>query len=159
MLYFAYGSNLYRSQMEERCPESKPFCRALLTDFCPSFTYKSERWGGGVLDIRPAPGDIVWGMVYDISEQDLESLNRFENYRGPGKRNSYNLITVTVFKEGLRNEPIPGVLTYQVAYPDHNYVPPSQEYLRRILIGAQKWELPGEYRKRLEQFKLKDVIG
>jgi gamma-glutamylcyclotransferase len=144
--------------MNERCPENKPLYRALLPDFCPAFTHKSRKWAGGVLDIRPTLGDGVWGMVFDISEHDLQNLNRFEEYYGEGKRNSYNQITVTVLKEGAQDDPISKVLTYQVANPYHAHIPPTKEYLHRILVGAEQWELPSEYRKRLEQFKPKDAI-
>jgi gamma-glutamylcyclotransferase len=152
MLYFAYGSNLCRRQMEERCPQSKALYRGLLPDFCPAFTKRSLTRGGGVLDIRPAPGDGVWGMVFDITEQDLENLNRCEEFYGFGQSNTYNQIMVTVFKEGERGEPIPNVLTYQVADPDHGHIPPTKEYMHLILVGAEQRTLPLEYRRRLEQF-------
>lgn len=153
-VYFAYGSNLCWRQFKERCKDSKFVCRACLLDFCLAFTRYSSTHFGGVADIRHEPGEHVWGVVYEISEDDLKELNRWEGYRGPGKDNAYNQIRVTVLKEGAVEEPISNILTYQVGKPAENHIQPAPDYLQLILEGAEHWHLPLDYRERLRRFIL-----
>jgi len=148
-LYFAYGSNLCWRQMKERCKDSKFVCRARLSDFRLAFTRYSSTRRSGVADIRRDPGEHVWGVIYEVSEEDLDALNRFEGYRGPGKDNAYGQLRVRVAKEGVGEE---WVLTYQVAKPAKDHIQPSRYYLQLIIEGAKRWHLPLEYRQRLERF-------
>ena len=89
MLYFAYGSNMNWLQMQDRCPSARFLCRAVLPDYKLAFTRKSIKRGCGVADVVPAPGQTAWGVVYEISNLDVENLDRSEGYRPGRERNSY----------------------------------------------------------------------
>ena len=70
--YFAYGSNLWRQQICERCPDHQAFGLGSLKDY---------RWfisARGFANIMKSQGDQVLGIVYMISLRDEESLDEFE---------------------------------------------------------------------------------
>jgi len=72
MLYFAYGSNLWRRQMVMRCPGQ----RAIGAGRLPGW-----RWiitARGYASIVRSEPDYVLGTAYDLSESDVLSLDRFE---------------------------------------------------------------------------------
>ena len=72
MLYFAYGSNMNWLQMQNRCPSARFLYRAVLPDYKLAFTRKSVKRGCGVADVVPARGQNAWGVVYEISNLDVE---------------------------------------------------------------------------------------
>jgi hypothetical protein len=71
-LYVAYGSNLHRKKMAERCPQAKPVGNIVLTDCRLVFR--------GVADLEHAPGAQVPVGLWDISEKDELALDRYEGY-------------------------------------------------------------------------------
>ena len=77
MYYFAYGSNLNKKQMMERCPDSKPVFTATLPNYKLVFAGWSRQWRGGVASIKSFRGDRVRGAIYEVSEQCLRQLYRF----------------------------------------------------------------------------------
>ena len=105
MLYFAYASNLNKKQMRERCPDSKPRFTATLPNYKLVFLGWSREWRGGKASIRLFRGEKVLGAIYDVSEQCLRQLDKYEN--------SYDRLKVTVFNEdGEPNYPeVVGSLT------------------------------------------------
>ena len=48
MYYFAYGSNLSKEQMHDRCPDSEYVCVGRLAQHKLEFSKYSGRWSGGV---------------------------------------------------------------------------------------------------------------
>jgi len=72
ILYFAYGANLDLRGMELRCPGHIPIGRAVLHNYRLMFK--------GVADIEPAANHIVHGALYEITQEHLRSLDRFEGY-------------------------------------------------------------------------------
>jgi len=147
MLYFAYGSNLNPEQMAERCPGYRVVGLAVLRDFKLIFPLTSHDWGGGVSSVAPLHGGTVWGMVYDLSEEQLASLDRYEAYKGPGdQHNLYDREGVFVDLTRPDDGSIPRrirALCY-IARPS-NPAPPSRRYLDAVLSGARHHRLPEEY--------------
>ncbi len=81
MLYFAYGSNMHPGQMRKRCPGCTFVAAARLRDHRLAFTRPWAAWdGGGVADIQPAPGSIVEGVVWEITETHRHALDEYEEY-------------------------------------------------------------------------------
>jgi gamma-glutamylcyclotransferase len=76
--YFAYGSNLSIAQMTQRCPDSIFVGIAQLHD------YKwiiNERGHANVVkqgNSKPS-GHVVWGLVFNISEDDVALLDKYES--------------------------------------------------------------------------------
>ncbi|KAJ6463847.1 hypothetical protein C8R47DRAFT_1326893 [Mycena vitilis] len=76
-LYFGYGSNLWKKQMDTRCPENQFLGTARLPDW---------RWiinGRGYANIVPGyVDDEVWAFVYELSPADEELLDGYEGMVG-----------------------------------------------------------------------------
>jgi cation transport regulator ChaC len=151
MLYFAYGSNLDPDQMAERCPGHRVVGRAALHDHRLFFPLFSNRWNGGVASIQLHHGGTVWGILYDLTDDDVKSLDGYEGFRGAGdQHNLYDRVTLTVDIDRPDDGSIPRRVrceTY-VARPS-NPSPPSRRYLDAILKGARHHRLPEEYAQAL----------
>jgi len=130
--YFAYGSNLNKKQMRERCPDSKPMFIATLHNYKLVFVGWSRQWRGGVASIKPFGGERVRGAIYEISEQCLQRLDGYEGYPG-----NYNRFKVTVFDED--SEPIEAITYIKAGQIEET--PPSKEYLSVIQQGYRDWRL------------------
>ena len=95
MLYFAYGSNLDPDQMKSRCPGHQVVGMAVMHDHQMVFPLTSHDWGGGVAGVQMHHGAELWGMVFELTDDDLAALDRYEGYRGPGdQHNLYDRETV-----------------------------------------------------------------
>ncbi|MGZ6067061.1 MAG: gamma-glutamylcyclotransferase family protein [Polyangiales bacterium] len=80
-LYFAYGSNLDRTQMRERCADARFVCRAMVSGYRLAFAGASKRWeGAAVATLVPSRKGCVSGVLYSLSEQAFERLDRFEGH-------------------------------------------------------------------------------
>ena len=125
-LYFAYGSNLDPEQMQWRCPDAIALGPALLENW-------AWRIGGrGYATVSPSPGHHVWGAIWNVSDADLASLDRYEGVAGGHYRREF----VTVMAQ---NQPVE-LLLYIENYEDHGS--PRPDYLERIIAGARWFDLP-----------------
>ncbi|KAJ7444857.1 Butirosin biosynthesis, BtrG-like protein [Mycena latifolia] len=71
-LYFGYGSNLWRQQMNMRCPENKFLGIARLADW---------RWiinTRGYANVIPSEGDEVYAFLYELTSSDEATLDGYE---------------------------------------------------------------------------------
>jgi gamma-glutamylcyclotransferase (GGCT)/AIG2-like uncharacterized protein YtfP len=130
ILYFAYGSNLNKKQMQERAPESKARLSAVLPNYKLVFTGWSRRWKGGTATIRASIGDKVNGGVYEITERDLRRLDSYEGYPY-----EYDHKDVTVFTEDGQALK---AFTYIKKAPAEE-TRPSPEYVEVIKQGYRDW--------------------
>lgn len=143
--YFAYGSNMQSRQMRKRCVSVEFLSVAKLPGYKLAFTRYSNGWGGGVADIVESNGSEVYGVIYRLSEKDLEHLDRYEGYT-PGQTadsNSYNRSEIDVqpmdaLKASVR------AWTY-FATKQTEVHPPSARYLQQIIEGAISSGLPEIY--------------
>ena len=130
MYYFAYGSNLSKKAMKERAPDSKPITPATLPNYKLIFVGWSRIWKGGVASIRRVQGSKVPGAVYEISDKDLNRLDKYEGFP-----TDYNRIKVIVFDEdGTSMEAVTYIKTGQ---SEENQ--PSKEYASVIYQGYKEW--------------------
>jgi len=127
VLYFAYASNLNKKQMRERCPDSKPRFTATLSNYKLVFLGWSREWRGGKASIRIFRGEKVLGAIYDVSEQCLRQLDKYES--------SYDRLKVTVFTE--TGGAIPAVTYIKTGQVEETK--PSPEYLAIIQQGYRDW--------------------
>ena len=130
--YFAYGSNLNRKQMLERCPDSKPMFVATIPNYKLIFAGWSRQWRGAVVSIKPFRGERVLGAIYDISERDLRGLDKHEGYP-----NDYNRLKVTVFDED--SNPVEAITYIKISQSEETQ--PSKEYLSIIQQGYRDWRI------------------
>ena len=80
VLYFAYGSNLNLRQMQSRCPGARTVGRAVLPNHALAFGGFSHAWGGAVASVLRSKGSQVQGLLYELDDVDLKSLDRFEGH-------------------------------------------------------------------------------
>ncbi len=132
MYYFAYGANLNRKQMLERCPDSKPVFIATLRNYKLVFVGWSRQWRGGVASIQPFRGEMVLGAIYEVSDRDLRRLDSYEGLPG-----SSNRLNITVFDED--GEPIEAITYIKAVQSEETQ--PSREYLAVIQQGYKDWGL------------------
>jgi len=137
-LYFAYGSNLDPEQMKERCPDSKFVTLACFPNHRLVFNKPSKKWEAKVADIVFRPGEVVWGVVYRVSDTDIESLDRFEVTH---LANGYVRQKVVVCTEDSLEL---SAWTYFVKIKEDEGRP-SKRYLSTILKGARHYCLPADY--------------
>ncbi|MCA3573852.1 MAG: gamma-glutamylcyclotransferase [Aestuariivirga sp.] len=142
MLYFAYGSNMWRQQMAERCPGHELIGTAVLKDHTLCFPRFSKIRKCGVAGIRPQPGAEVWGVVYRLTAQDFAALDRREGYDPlqPPHVNRYDRRSVRVLRDGESLD----CLTYFAREEPGRHVP-NAAYMQAILTGAEENGLPREY--------------
>ena len=57
---------------------------AVLHDHKLIFPIFSTLWGGGVASLQLSHGNDVWGMLYELNDDDLRSLDGHEGFHGPG---------------------------------------------------------------------------
>ncbi len=129
MYYFAYASNLNQEQMGERCPDSKPLFRATLPNYKLVFLGWSREWRGGKASIRLFRGEKILGAIYEVSEQCLRQLDKFES--------SYDRLKVTVFNED--SEPVEAITYIKAGQSEETK--PSAEYLSVIQQGYRDWRI------------------
>ena len=130
MYYFAYASNLNRKQMQERCPDSQTKFPATLHHYQLVFVGWSRKWRGATATIRPIRRGKVPGAVYEVSEECLRQLDKYEG-------SDYRRLNVIVNNED--GEPIEAV-TY-IRSGQAEPAKPSAEYLAVIQQGYKDWRL------------------
>lgn len=146
-LYFGYGSNLWIDQMNRRCPESTLVGIGHLKDW---------KWiinGRGYANIVPSLGDIVYGLMYELSESDEASLDKSE-----GVPIAYVKEVLPVTFTPLIHGPSTtdshtsnGIMRDALVYIDYQRTEesvPKTEYIYRINMGiadATKKGIPIEY--------------
>ncbi|MFA6309809.1 MAG: gamma-glutamylcyclotransferase family protein [Clostridia bacterium] len=141
--YFAYGSNLSGSEMDKWCCDYKLVSVVKLVDYKLDFTRFSKNRQCGVADIVKSSNTVVWGVVYDIGEDEFISLDKKEGVAsGAYKRIEVDVINV--------NEKTLTAQTYCVMNKQ-NFIKPSKEYLSIIIESSKKQNFPKYYINSLEK--------
>ncbi len=76
-LYIAYGSNLNRAQMADRCPVAKVLGASVMDGW--RLLFRGER-EGAVATVEPYPGGIVPVLVWEITPADEAKLDYYEGW-------------------------------------------------------------------------------
>ena len=144
--YFAYGSNMWRTQMRERCPDHELIGKAVLPGYALCFPRSSPIRNCGVAGIVETPEAQVWGVVYRLHDEDLAALDKREGFdpRKPAHVNRYNRKTVRVLMDGETLD----CLTYLARKEPGQHLP-NDEYMAAIITGAVENGLPEEYIRQL----------
>jgi gamma-glutamylcyclotransferase (GGCT)/AIG2-like uncharacterized protein YtfP len=135
------------AQMRQRCPSAQFVGTARLPDYRFAIARHSRLRNCGTANVLPERGSIVWGVVYNVSQEDLATLDTFED--------GYARFTALVFASDDGQRPFE-VLLY-VAARDHNVPLTSPEYKRLVVEGARHWGLPADYISLLEQIEVSQL--
>ena len=140
IFYFAYGSNLHKRHMKDRCPDCEPVARAIAWGY--KLTFKGNSKGFGVADIQPKDDEFVPGAIYKVSAADRASLDRYEGYP-----RLYDRHVISV----IRHDTGEVVKAFVYRMLDHyEAATPGQGYFSVIRDGYWDWDL-GAYINRLER--------
>ena len=131
-LYFAYGSSLKTDLMAFRANEVLQASEnATLKDFTIHFDHLNAD-GSARANLIIAPGEIVLGVLYPITELHHEHLAETE----PG----YNLVEIEVETNSGKHK----ALTF-TCNNSHQGISCSESYIRTIVEGAREHGFPEEY--------------
>ena len=134
-LYFAYGSNMDPKQMAERCPGSHAVGRARLAGHRLAYVWDSPGWGGGVATVVPSSGNEVWGVLWELTDEDEKTLDRYE-----GVANGvYTKERVDLDATGEKVNALVYIAT------DAREKRPSARYVDALVRGARAHHLPLGY--------------
>ena len=127
--YFAYGSNMDTEQMAHRCPGAERVGVAVL----PEYRFLINAWGVGT--VVPAEQGSVFGLLWRLSDNDVESLDSYEGVASGDYRREY----LTVDADGDQ--------IHALVYVASNVTPgkPRPGYLEGVLRAATDVGLPKAY--------------
>jgi len=126
MLYLAYGSNLSRARMAQRCPAARPLRPVSLSGWALRF----ER----VATIAPVAGARLAGALYRLTAECERTLDRVEGVA----EGRYRRVQVTVPDPA---SPSGNDLALTYIKIDGRCGPPTTDYLAHIVAGFRDWEL------------------
>lgn len=123
------------SQIYKRCPGSTFIKRVYLENYRFIYDGHSSAWQGAVSNIIYSKGNRVWGGLFEITEENLLSLDRYEGYP-----DYYGRSEVEVKDDnGLGLKAIAYLRCGKAAGM------PSKRYQDTVLEGARNCELPRSY--------------
>ena len=135
-LYFAYGSNMSRGPMTERCPTARQAGRAILRG------YRFVIMANGYASVVPAAGEDVHGILWEIGPRDLAALDDYEDVAG----GLYSKAMLPVLQDGKTVE----ALVYLGCEKRQGH--PSADYIALVIEAARDCGLPEDYIARLARF-------
>ena len=121
--YGAYGSNLNKKQMKNRCPLSEPITRFCLLDWRLVFK--------GVADIERKKGSRVYLGLYSITSYCENALDYYEDFP-------------ELYKKKYMSQVIQGKKIEFMLYTMNkafNYSAPTRKYFKAIKEGYGNWKL------------------
>lgn len=132
-LYFAYGSNMHRAAMVERCPASKPLGIARL----PRHRFVIAR--EGYASVLRDPRRTVWGVLWDLALADVPALDRYECV---ASRLYVKLTQPVLTEKGARR-----ALVYVARSTAAGW--PRPGYMEAVMAAAEEAGLPAAYLQEL----------
>lgn len=141
MRYFAYGANMHPRQMAKGSPAARVLGPGLVEGFRLTFSVYSDRWKGGAANIMPDEGGRVWGVVWDVPEEDVAKLDTFVGHP-TFYRHDDVAVRIADSLETCR--------TYRIAH-QHGYVKPDPGYVQLLRSAIREQGLPVEALDLLER--------
>lgn len=132
--YFAYGTNMDPRLMQKAVPQATPAGHGRLEGYRVEFNVYSDRWQGGAANLEPDRDAHVWGIVWELGEDDLPKLDTYV-----GHPTYYRREEVTVETDAGSVD----CITYRVAHQS-GYVRPTDPYLNRLRQAIRMQGLPPE---------------
>jgi gamma-glutamylcyclotransferase (GGCT)/AIG2-like uncharacterized protein YtfP len=124
------------------CPSHRVLGPAELPDHRLAFLRRSIRWGAGVVDLVPALGRSVWGVVYELPL----GLGELDTKEGAGWAYRRREVDVRLDDSTI------GAVAYEVLEKEPAEVPPRADYVQLLVTGAREHGLPDSYIAELEHY-------
>lgn len=136
--YFAYGSNMDRKQMFERCPDAK------FVEIVKLPGYRFDLDIKGAATIKSDESSFVQGIIWSINEDDERKLDKFEG------------VAIKCYeKKKIIIETIKGTCNASVYISlrgSYQGCIRPDGYMNKILNAAKKFHFEADYIKLLESF-------
>lgn len=123
-LYFAYGANMSKRSMGERCPNAVPVKPFYLVGYRLLFSYHAT--------IESDMGSVVPGCLWKITDDDERVLNGFEGYP-------------TYYNKLYLRQDGDSIMAYQMNPPLNINHRPVAGYVRLLEEGYKDWGLDPQY--------------
>lgn len=127
MLYLAYGSNLNKSQMRQRCPTARPVGTIMLEDAKLVFR--------GVADCAPTHGSFTPCGLWLVNTPDIRALDAYEGV----SRGLYKKEKIKVLRFGKQQDALIYLMESEGIFP------PRQSYVDTIRQGYKDFGLDTAY--------------
>jgi len=156
-LYFAYGSNMDKEDLDRWCeeknyPKITPKSRtpAKLVGYRLAFNYSSSLRKCGAANIMEVENGEVYGLLIEIDNDELQLIREKE-----GCPKYYQ--EIRIFVDSLAGQRMVEAITYKVAKNKESncHKPPSKYYLHLIISNAIKHQFPSFYIEALKRIKTK----
>ena len=140
-LYFAYGSNMCTGNLRQVAPSATAIAVASLPKHELGFRKRSgpEDGGGSHPFETGREESVLWGVVFRMTDQDLQALIRLED-----DRYGYVPTPMRVFPRDSQQPVTALVFMARLADLEDSLLP-FDWYIRRVLEGAWQHDLPPEY--------------
>ena len=145
-IIFAYGSNMYTKKLRSSTPSAKVIGRARLLGKRMVCNKKSKD-GSGKANLVDSPGNVVWGVLYEIDSAELDKLDKAEG--------SYQRTTLQVLNEQGNTITAEVYISTKVTTDPTPY----DWYKNLILQGARKHRLPKDYLEYIKKLPSKADLG
>ncbi len=132
LLYFAYGSNMYRKRLFCRIGSADKWDNGTVSKKQLSFN-KLGQDGSGKANLIDHEDEKAYGVIYQVNESDLIKLDKFEI--------GYERKTLEVQSD---NNGYLTAITY-LAKNRHDFIRPNKDYLDYIVWGAEENGLKQNY--------------
>ncbi|WP_433780384.1 gamma-glutamylcyclotransferase family protein [Flavobacterium anhuiense] len=146
MYYFAYGSNMDEERMKKRCVVFTTRKFGVLKGYRLVFNKKASAGDFTYANIEIDENDIVEGVLYQISEAGIASLDKFEGYPKNYYKENIDIQT--------GDETVSAIVYIANKDKIANNLFPKKEYLSHILAGKDL--LSQDYFERLLNVKTLD---
>ena len=131
-LYFAYGSNLNRENMAQRCPDALPVMSFTLPNWRLVFRTHADI----VLEEYGREGAGVPGAIYEITERCERALDIYEGVAGGYYRKAY-----------IGTPICPALVYIMTDRLGVDLATPTREYYERCVQGCKDWDLEHDHLK------------
>jgi gamma-glutamylcyclotransferase len=143
MLFFTYGGMMNPEQLTKVAPKASFKFIAHLPETRMTFPNPDGR-----PSIEPAPGNTVWGAVFEVSTTELKAITTHEESRGRRLQKDVKAVD----RSGNK---YPVAVFAAPANTEHH--PPSKDYMAKVVAGARHWQLPTGWVAGLEDLSEDDL--
>lgn len=141
--YFAYCTLLDTDEMHKFCPHAESTIVASESGYRVTFARYDSSGPGGGCNLQEAPGHRIYGLVYELSDDEFDQLDRISGV----DRGYYRRVELQL--RGADGEMM-NAWTYVMPNPGDAFRP-SASYVQPILAGAEASNLPADYRAELRE--------
>ena len=121
--------------MLERVPGASVLGPARLDGFRLEFNVFSSEWEGGAANLEPDQQGHVWGVLWDVPDNQLDGLDAYEGHPVFFRREE---VTVQASAEPVQ------AWTFRVAHQERSYVRPTDPYVQMLRSAIRVQNLPPE---------------